>query len=115
MAHDTDLADRVRHIVEAEAGVAEKRMLGGLAFLIDGNLAVSASSQGGLLLRIDPAATESLVAAPLVRRFQMRGREMDGWLHVDPGALASDDDLRRWVSRGVGYARALPAKRGSAP
>jgi hypothetical protein len=110
MAYDSDLANRVRRVVEAEPGLEEKRMFGGLAFLIDGSLAVSASSQGGLLLRVDPADTETLVAEPLVRRFQMRGREMDGWLHIDPGALDGDDDLRRWISHGVAYARALPSK-----
>ena len=85
-------------------------MFGGLAFLINGNLAVSASSQGGLLLRCDPAKTESLASDPHVRRFQMRGREMDGWLHVGAEAVESEDELRRWVSLGVGYARSLPAK-----
>jgi len=73
-------------------------------------MAVAASGQGGLLLRIDPATTESLVSAPHVQRFQMRGREMDGWLRVDVEAVATDDDLRRWVSRGVNYARSLPPK-----
>jgi hypothetical protein len=85
-------------------------MFGGLAFLIQGNMAVSASSQGGLLLRVDPAETESLVSEPQVRRFEMRGREMDGWLRVDAEAIGTDDDLRRWVSHGVNYARSLPRK-----
>ena len=85
-------------------------MFGGLAFLIYGNMAVSASSKGGLLSRVDPAQTEALVSEPHVRRFEMRGREMDGWLRVDAEALATDDDLRRWVSRGVIYARSLPPK-----
>jgi hypothetical protein len=85
-------------------------MFGGLAFLIDGNMAVSASGQGGLLLRVDPAQTDSLVSEPHVRRFEMRGREMDGWLRVDTSAVAADDDLRRWVRHGVGYARSLPPK-----
>src|SRR5450432_2657640 len=85
-------------------------MFGGLAFLIGGNMAVSASGQGGLLLRVDPAQTDVLSGEPEVRRFEMRGREMDGWLRVDVAALDTDDDLRRWVSHGVTYARSLPAK-----
>ncbi len=110
MAYDVELANRIRQVVGAERGLAERRMFGGLAFLIDGNLAVSASSKGGLLLRIDPAQTESLVSEPHVRRFEMRGREMDGWLHVGPEALDTDGDLRRWVTHGVTYARSLPPK-----
>ena len=74
---------------QAEHGLTEKRMFGGLAFLINGNMAVSASSQGGLLLRVDPADTEPLVREPHARRFEMRGREMDGWLRVDPDAPAA--------------------------
>lgn len=105
MAYDTDLAGRVREVVQAEPGLTEKRMFGGLAFLIDGHVAVSASSGGGLLLRIDPAETNSLVDEPHVLRFQMRGQEMDGWLRVDAAVLDTDDDLRRWVAHGVTYAR----------
>ena len=110
MAYDAELADRIRQVVQGERGLTEKRMFGGVAFLVYGNMAVSASSKGGLLLRIDPAQTGSLVGEPHVRRFEMRGREMDGWLRVDAEALGTDDDLRRWVSRGVIYARSLPPK-----
>jgi TfoX/Sxy family transcriptional regulator of competence genes len=110
MAYDEELANRVREIVQGERGLREKRMFGGLAFLIDGNMAVSASSQGGLLLRIDPAHSDSLISAPHARRFEMRGREMDGWLRVDVQALETDAELRRWVSYGVSYARSLPPK-----
>lgn len=110
MAYDVHLANRIREVVQAEHGLTERRMFGGLAFLIHGNMAVSASSQGGLLLRIDPAETESLVSEPHVRRFEMRGREMDGWLRVDAEAIGTDDDLRCWVSHGVSYARSLPPK-----
>ena len=85
-------------------------MFGGLAFLVDGNMAVSASGQGGLLLRIDPADAESLTGEKGVRRFEMRGREMDGWLRVDAEALEHEDGLRRWVDVGLAYARSLPAK-----
>jgi TfoX/Sxy family transcriptional regulator of competence genes len=110
MAYDEELADRIRTLVQDEHGMTEKRMFGGLAFLIGGNMAVSASSQGGLLLRVDPAHTESLVSDPHAYRAEMRGREMDGWLRVDPEAVEDDAALRRWVDVGVGYARSLPAK-----
>jgi hypothetical protein len=110
MAYDEELANRLREVVQDEPALTEKKMFGGLAFLINGNMAVSASSKGGLLLRIDPARTESLVSQPEVGRFEMRGREMDGWLRVDATAVESDRELRRWVGVGVDYARSLPAK-----
>jgi TfoX/Sxy family transcriptional regulator of competence genes len=111
MAYDEELADRLRELVQGENGVTEMRMFGGLAFLINGNMAVSASGQGGLLLRVDPAETEELVADPNARRFEMRGREMDGWLRVDTDGMSSDRQLEQWVARGVAYARSLPPKR----
>jgi len=110
MGYDEALAERIREVVQTGPGVSEKRMFGGLAFLVNGNMAVSASGQGGLLLRIDPTQTESLVTQPHVQRFQMRGREMDGWLRVDAQAVETDDDLRRWVDHGVTYARSLAPK-----
>lgn len=113
MTYDTELANRVRDIVQGESGLTERRMFGGLAFLIHGHMAVSASGQGGLLLRTDPAHTESLLNAPHVGRFQMRGRDMEGWLRVDPEAVETEDDLRRWVKHGVARARAMPPKKPS--
>ena len=110
MAYDPELADRIRAVVQAEPDLTERRMFGGLAFLLRGNMAVSASSQGGLLLRVDPAEAESLISEPHVRRFEMGGRKMDGWLRVDPGAIEGDDDLRGWVRYGLAYARSLPPK-----
>jgi hypothetical protein len=110
VAYDEDLAERIRERVAGEDGLTEKRMFGGLAFLINGNMAVSASGQGGILLRVDPAQTEELVRAPHARRFEMRGREMDGWLRIDPAAVGTDADLAHWVSIGVSYARSLPPK-----
>ena len=110
MAYDVELANRVREVVQDEPGLTEKAMFGGLAFLVGGNMAVAASGQGGLLLRVDPARTDALVSEPHVGRFVMRGREMDGWLRVDPAAVESDDDLRSWVSHGVSHARSLPPK-----
>jgi len=110
MAYDEVLAQRIREVLHGETGLAEKRMFGGLAFLIHGNMALCASSQGGLLLRIDPAEAESSTSHPHVRRFEMRGREMNGWLHVDDESLESDNELRRWVNKGLTYAQSLPAK-----
>ena len=110
MAYDEELAERVRELVQGEAGLSEKKMFGGLAFLLGGIMAVAASSQGGLLLRCDPAETDALVAEPHVGRFEMRGREMDGWLRVDAAAVKTDKAMRRWVDVGVTYARSLPPK-----
>jgi TfoX N-terminal domain len=110
VAYDEDLAERIRALVEDEHGLTEKKMFGGLAFLINGNMSVSASGQGGLLLRVDPEQTDALLDEPHAQSFVMRGRAMDGWLRVDPAGLRSDDDLGRWVARGVGYARSLPPK-----
>ncbi len=110
MAYDEELAGRVRAGLSGEAGLTERRMFGGLAFLINGNLAVSASSQGGLLLRVEPAQTQRLAEQAGADRFMMRGREMDGWLRIDPSAIESDDDLTRWVSIGIEFARRLPPK-----
>jgi TfoX/Sxy family transcriptional regulator of competence genes len=110
MAYDEDLANRIRELIAGETGVTEKKMFGGLAFLIGGNMSVSVSGQGGLLLRIDPAETDALAAKPHAERFVMRGRAMDGWLRVDPEGLETKRQLERWVARGVTYARSLPAK-----
>jgi hypothetical protein len=110
MAYDEDLAQRLRTLLSDEPAVTEKRIFGGLAFLIRGNMAVSVSSQGGLLLRIDPAQTNTLLTEPHAQRCVMRGREMAGWLRVGSAALDTDAALARWVQRGVDYARTLPAK-----
>jgi len=110
VAYDIELADRLREALESEPGVVEKRMFGGLAFMVAGHMAVSASAQGGLLLRVDPAATDALAVDPKASRFVMRGREMAGWLRVDINASATDDELDRWVDHGVTYARSLPPK-----
>lgn len=110
MAYDEELAERVRDLVQATDGLTEKRMFGGNAFLINGNMAVSASGQGGLLLRVDPAMTEELVAKPRAQRFEMRGREMNGWLRVDADESMPDDELAQWVQLGLTYAQSLPAK-----
>jgi TfoX/Sxy family transcriptional regulator of competence genes len=110
VAYDEDLANRLRELVASEPGLTEKRMFGGLAFLINGNMAVSASGQGGLLLRVDPEETDALLGKPHAQPFEMRGRVMQGWMRVEPAGLKTKRQLERWVARGVGYARSLPSK-----
>jgi TfoX/Sxy family transcriptional regulator of competence genes len=110
MAYDEDLANRIRELIAGESDVTEKRMFGGLAFLIGGNMSVSVSGQGGLLLRCDPAETDVLLSKPHAASFEMRGRVMDGWLRVSPEGLRTKTQLERWVARGVAYARSLPPK-----
>jgi TfoX/Sxy family transcriptional regulator of competence genes len=111
VAYDEDLANRIRELVAMEDGLTEQRMFGGLAFLINGNMSVSASGQGGLLLRVDPAETDALLAKPHALPFEMRGRAMQGWLRVDSEGLSTKRQLQAWVQRGVAYARSLPSKR----
>ena len=111
MADDERLAERMRALLAGEPGLTERRMFGGLAFLINGNMAVSASGQGGLLLRVDPGETAELVEEEHVERFQMRGKRMDGWLRIDSAGLETDEQLGQWATIGVKYARSLPPKR----
>jgi TfoX/Sxy family transcriptional regulator of competence genes len=110
MAYDEDLAHRIRECLQDEPHVVEKSMFGGLAFLIDGNMAVSASGRGGLMLRVDPAESSRLVAKPHAERMVMRGRDMDGWLRIDAEGVRTKRDLHRWVRIGVAYAHSLPSK-----
>jgi hypothetical protein len=110
MAYDEELADRIRAMLATDHDVVEKKMFGGLAFLVGGNMSVSASGQGGMLLRCPPEETEALVRDPHASRFEMRGKAMDGWLRVESEGLDSEADLRRWVGVGVNYARSLPPK-----
>jgi TfoX/Sxy family transcriptional regulator of competence genes len=110
MTYDRELADRLRAALSTEPGVTEKSMFGGLAFLVDGALAVAASGKGGLMVRCDPARAEELVAADGVERMVMRGREMDGWLRVSADVVDDEDALRRWVATGRDVARRLPAR-----
>jgi TfoX/Sxy family transcriptional regulator of competence genes len=110
MAYDEHLANRIRELVAMERGLTEQRMFGGLAFLIDGNMSVSASGKGGLLLRVDPAQTDALLGKPHAAAFEMRGRTMQGWLRVEAEGLRTKRQLEGWVARGVAYARSLPSK-----
>jgi TfoX/Sxy family transcriptional regulator of competence genes len=111
MAYDEDLANRVRELLAAQDGVSERRMFGGLAFLLNGNLSVSVSGRGGLLVRCDPRETPALLGKPHASPFEMRGRVMDGWLVVNADGLRSNRQLERWVARGVTFARSLAPKR----
>ena len=110
MAYDEEVAGRIRELVAGERGLTEKKMFGGLAFLIDGNMAVAASGQGGILVRVDPARSDELVETTSARLMEMRGRSMNGWLRVDSTALDTKGELARWVGLGTEYARSLPAK-----
>jgi hypothetical protein len=110
MAYDLELADRLRALLSAEPDVVERRMFGGLAFLVAGHLAVSASGQSGLLLRVDPAQSDALLQDPRASPFEMRGRAMTGWLHVAADESLSEDELGRWVGLSVAVARSLPPR-----
>jgi TfoX N-terminal domain len=111
VAYDTELADRIRFLLGTGPGVSEKKMFGGLAFLVNGNMAISASGQGGALIRVDPGEASALVATANATPAVMGGRTMPGWLRVSSQDLEADDQLTGWVSRAVGYARSLPPKR----
>jgi TfoX/Sxy family transcriptional regulator of competence genes len=111
MAYDEDLASRIRELLAKERGVREKAMFGGLAFLIGGNMAVAASGQGGLLVRVPPEESAALAAKPHARTLIMRGKEMKGWLRIDSEGARTKKQLETWVHRGMGYARSLPVKR----
>ena len=110
MAYDEDLADRIRELVAGEPKLTEKKMFGGLAFLIGGNMAIAASGQGGALVRVDPDETDKFVAKTNAQVMVMRGRPMQGWLRVDTKDLRTKSQLAKWVDRGAAYARSLPAK-----
>jgi TfoX/Sxy family transcriptional regulator of competence genes len=110
MAYDEDLANRIRELLGSERGVEEKRMFGGLAFLINGNMSVAASGQGGLLVRVPPDDTDKLLERDHVSAMVMAGREARGWLRVDTAGVKTKRQLQSWVTRGVGYARSLPPK-----
>lgn len=110
MAYDEDLASRVRELLAGEPAVSEQPMFGGLAFLLHGNMAVAASSKGGLMLRCDPGEMETLLARAHAAPMVMRGRPAKGWLRVAPDGVRSKRQLEPWVRRGVAFARTLPPK-----
>ena len=110
VAYDEALAERIRALTSALPGTSEQRMFGGLAFLVNGNMAIAASGGGGVLVRCDAEAGDELAQQPGAERMVMRGRAMDGWLRVAAASVEGDSELERWVSVGVDCARALPPK-----
>jgi len=111
VAYDEELADRIRELVGSQSDLTEQKMFGGLAFLIGGNMAIAASGEGGVLVRVDPEQSDTLVATTNARLMEMRGRQMRGWLRVDADDVRTGRQLAEWVERGTAYARSLPAKR----
>jgi TfoX/Sxy family transcriptional regulator of competence genes len=110
MAYDEDLADRIRELFSDQRPVTEKKMFGGLAFLIGGNMAIAASGQGGALVRVDPEQSDRLVATTPAEEAVMRGRPMQGWLRVAPEDLRTKRQLEKWVKLSATYASSLPPK-----
>jgi TfoX/Sxy family transcriptional regulator of competence genes len=110
MPYDEELADRIRTLIGDRGDLTEKKMFGGLAFLIGGNMAIAASGQGGILVRVDPEESDELVATTPAEPMEMRGRRMTGWLRVDSADVADDSVLGSWAERGVNYAGSLPPK-----
>ena len=110
MAYDEQLADRVRDLLVAREGVTEKKMFGGIAFMIGGNMAVGVSGQGGLMLRLEPEEIDKALAEPHVRPFEMKGKPAKGWLRVDAEGVESDEELAGWVDAGADFAATLPPK-----
>lgn len=110
MAFDEVLAERVRALVGLEYGIGERRMFGGIAFLLNGHMAVAVSSHGGLMVRVSPDETESVLALPHTSPMVMSGRETKGWVRVDAAGCEDEGDLREWVERGLDEARSLPPK-----
>jgi TfoX/Sxy family transcriptional regulator of competence genes len=110
MAYDEELAQRIREVLSERPDVVEKRMFGGLAFLVGGHMALAASGQGGLMVRCDPEQTDALVEEPHAAPMVMRGRPMDGWLRVSPEGAATKRDLERWARVSIAYVESLPPK-----
>ena len=110
MAYDEVLADRVREVISLRDQVTEKKMFGGIAWMVGGNMACGVSSGGDLIVRLDPQESEKALAEPGVRVFDMTGRPMRGWLLVEPEAIEADEQLAGWVDAGAGFASSLPAK-----
>ena len=109
MTYDEGLAQRVREVLAVEPGLTEKRMFGGIAFMLDGNMACAVSNDE-LMVRVGADGADALTAQPGVRISDMAGRPMKGWVLVSANATAEDEDLAGWVGRGVTFARSLPPK-----
>ncbi len=110
MAYDEDLAERVRELMAMTAGVDEKRMFGGLAFLVHGHMAVCVSGAGGLMVRVPAEDTAALLTRAHVEPMIMAGRETRGWVRVAAAGVTTTRQLQPWVTRGAEYASSLPPK-----
>lgn len=110
MAYDERLAARIRQLMADAPDTTERKMFGGLALLVGGNMAVVVSGKGGVMVRVDPASSEGLVASTAASVAEMRGRRMRGWLRIGPEHLRTNHELARWVNLGTAYAGTLPAK-----
>ncbi|MED5814785.1 TfoX/Sxy family protein [Mycolicibacterium sp. 050232] len=110
MPFDPDLANRIREVTASESGLDEKRMFGGLAFLINGNMAVAATREGGLMVRVSRDDGEKLLQRDHVEPMVMGGREMRGWLRIAGPGIKTKRQLQSWVGRGIDYAKGLPPK-----
>jgi TfoX/Sxy family transcriptional regulator of competence genes len=110
VAYDEKLAQRIRSILAKEPGLSERKMFGGIGFMVHGNMAVAANSKGGVMVRVDPEHGRELLEDPRYQPMEMRGRMMHGWLHIEPDAVASEESLREVVRHGLDYVRTLPPK-----
>jgi TfoX/Sxy family transcriptional regulator of competence genes len=109
MAYDEALAQRIRAALPDVPGATEKKMFGGIGFLVDGNMACGVNGEN-LIVRIRPDAADAALAQPAVRVFDMTGRPMKGWIVVEPAGVQSADDLRYWIAQGIAFAQSLPPK-----
>lgn len=110
MAYDEDLAHRVRELLGGTSGVQERRMFGGLAFMVGGNMAVCVSGRGGLMVRVPAEETDALLERKYVEPMVMAGRQTRGWIRVDVAGVATKRQLREWVDKGARHAEGLPTK-----
>lgn len=111
MVYEEGVAGRIRELLVGEPDLIERKMFGGLAFLVAGNMAVAASGQGGILVRVDPAESDRLAETTNARFMEMRGRALHGWLCVESCDVSTKRQLAKWVTLGTRYARSLPPKR----
>jgi len=109
MAYNTELAERIRELLAGKTGLTEKKMFGGIAFMLNGNMACGVSGDD-LMVRVGPDGHEAALARPHVRVFDLTGKPSIGWVLVGPGGIANDSDLRLWVEKGIAYAASLPIK-----
>jgi TfoX/Sxy family transcriptional regulator of competence genes len=111
MAYDEDVASRICELIASEDGYTEQKMLGGIGSMIDGHMAVGVSGEGGLMIHCSKEDAEALLARPAARPFEMRGREMKGWLRVDAESVSTKRELEPWVMESLAFARGLPPKK----